>query len=62
MVPSQLIETVREFVYSEAEKYDAPSLFHLELTNEKGQWLAKNLQADKDVILLGTLLMDCKLG
>lgn len=62
MIPAGLIKAVKEFVYSEAEKYQTPSIFHLELTNEKGQWLADFLQADKDIVLLGTLLMDCKLG
>jgi hypothetical protein len=62
MITREVIKKVRDFAYSQAEKYGAPSIFHLDYANEKGQWLAGELGADKKVVLLGTLLMDCMLG
>lgn len=35
---------------------------HFVLANEKGQELAMSLKADRDVVLLGTILMDLKIG
>ncbi len=62
MVPQELIEKVKEFAYSQTKKYEAPITLYLDLANEKGQELAKLLKADKDIVLAGTLLMDCMLG
>jgi len=62
MITKQLIRKVEDFVYAEVDKYKAPSRFHIDLANEKGQWLAKKLNANRDVVYLGTLLMDCMLG
>jgi len=58
MITQKIIKKVEEFVYEQG----VPPKFHVELSNEKGQWLAKKLKANKDVVLLGTLLMDCQLG
>lgn len=62
MITNKLITTVKDFVYLEIDKYGAPSKFHVDFTNDKGQWLAGKLNANKNIVLLGTLLMDCKLG
>ncbi|NTU47159.1 hypothetical protein HGA88_06035 [Candidatus Roizmanbacteria bacterium] len=62
MITSNLIQTVQDFVYKEIEITSTPSRFQLDYTNDKGQLLAEKLQADKNIVLLGTLLMDCKLG
>lgn len=62
MIPNPLIQKAKNFAYSQIEKYGTPTLFHLELSNEKGQFLAETLKADKTVILLGTLLIDCMVG
>lgn len=60
MITQKLINQVKDFVYKDIEKYQAPSRFHVDYSIEKGQWLAKKLKANQDLVLLGTLLMDCK--
>ena len=62
MITAKLINSIRDFVYSDIDKYGTPSKFQVDYTNEKGQMLAEKLGADKGIVLLGTLLMDCKLG
>lgn len=62
MITQKLISVVEEFTYDQCKKYGVPSRFHVELSVEKGQWLAKELRADENIVLLGTLLMDCELG
>ncbi|OGM11331.1 hypothetical protein A2Z22_05085 [Candidatus Woesebacteria bacterium RBG_16_34_12] len=62
MITNKLIKKVEDFVYEESEKHGAPSEFVIKLSNEKGQFLAEKLGANKKIVLLGTLLMDCKLG
>lgn len=62
MITAQTIQTVKDFAYVQTEKYGVPSLFHLEYANEKGQWLADKLNANKNIVLLGTSLMDCMIG
>lgn len=62
MITSDLIKTLSEFSKAQAEKYKLPSLFHLDLAKDKGQELATKLNANAQIVLLGTLLMDCMLG
>lgn len=62
MITKQLIKRVENFIYSQSDKYHAPSRAHINIANEKGQWLAKKLNANKNIVYLGTLLMDCMLG
>lgn len=62
MITTQLITIVRDFVYEDIDRYGAPSKFQVDFANEKGQWLAKQLNANENIVELGTLLMDCKLG
>ena len=58
MIDTHLIKEVKNFVYS--QKY--PSRFHIDLSKQKGQQLAKGLGANGKIVLLGTLLMDCMLS
>jgi len=62
MISKEIINKITEFVYSQTREYGLPPVFQIELANEKGQELANKLGADKDIVLLGTLLMDCMLG
>lgn len=62
MIPQALIDQAREFAYSASSEYGTPILPALDLSNQKGQWLAEKLKANKEIVLLGTLLMDCMLG
>ena len=57
-----IIEKARASALAEIKKYGTPHPSHFALSNEKGQMLAKKLHADKDIALLGTMLMDLKLG
>lgn len=62
MITKSLIDDLIKFSTKQSEQYGVPSTFQLNLSKEKGQLLAHELKADKKVILLGTLLMDCMLG
>jgi hypothetical protein len=61
-ITKQMIKEVKEFAYSESEQYQLPPVYYLGLSMQKGQWLAEEFEADKGVVMLGTLLMDCQLG
>ncbi|PIZ51972.1 hypothetical protein COY27_01815 [Candidatus Woesearchaeota archaeon CG_4_10_14_0_2_um_filter_33_13] len=58
----EIILKAKEWALEETELNGTPILEHLELSNKKGQELATRLGANKDIVLLGTLLMDIKLG
>ena len=58
MITEETIQKVRDFAFSQG----APISFHLEVSNDKGQTIAEQLGADKKVVFLGTLLMDCEIG
>lgn len=58
----KLLQKAKEFALEQSKITGAPSIFNLKLSNEKGQWLAEELGADKTIVLIGTSLMDCQLG
>jgi len=58
----ETINQAKELAIAEINKYGVPKMEHFILANEKGQQLAKQLNADKDIVLLGTMLMDLKIG
>lgn len=58
----EIITKARELATSEIIKFGIPKMEHFVLANEKGQELAAALGADKDIVLLGTILMDLKIG
>ena len=62
IIPKQLIKKAEQLAYSQAKKYQSPTISHIDLSNEKGQKLAKLLKVNKDIVLVGTMLMDCMLG
>lgn len=57
-----IIEKAREYALNEIERYGTPKLELFDLSNEVGQRLAKELGANENIVLLGTILMDLKLG
>jgi hypothetical protein len=57
MITESLISSIREFA-----KIDGPLDGHQVVANDAGQLLADKLSANKDIVLLGTLLMDCVIG
>lgn len=58
----EIIQKARELALSETEKNGTPIKEHFELANSKGQEIARKLKENKDIVLLGTILMDLKLG
>jgi len=62
MISEKLIEEAKNLMYVNAKEFGAPAVFHVDLSNKKGQELARKLGADSNVVLLGTTLMDCMLG
>ena len=57
MISQKLISKIQEFA-----KIDGPMETHQLISNETGQRLADNLGANKNIVMLGTLLMDCVIG
>lgn len=57
-----LVERARSWAVSEIQQYGVPALEHLEISNAAGKKLAKIYNADENLVLIGTLLMDIKLG
>jgi len=58
----EIIIKAKELAVGEIIKFGVPKIDHFVLANEKGQELAAALGADKDIVLLGTILMDLKIG
>ncbi|PIZ52481.1 hypothetical protein COY27_00015 [Candidatus Woesearchaeota archaeon CG_4_10_14_0_2_um_filter_33_13] len=58
----EIILKAREWALEEIERNLYPKIEGFNFSNKKGQELAENLGADKDLVLLGTILMDIKLG
>ncbi|MBT4824737.1 hypothetical protein HN695_04290 [Candidatus Woesearchaeota archaeon] len=58
----ELIDKAKLFAMLEIEEHGTPALEHFELSNKMGQELAEKHEANKDLVMLGTILMDVKLG
>jgi len=58
----EIIQKAREWALAETEKYGTPPPLLLEAPIKKGKELAKQLGANKEIVELGTWLMDIKLG
>lgn len=58
----QLLKKAEKLALSEMKKFEAPSKFNFDIANKNGQKLAEIYKADKNIILLGTMLMDLKVG
>jgi hypothetical protein len=58
----EVIEKAKAWALKEIEINKTPAIVHFYLANSKGQELAEKLKADKDITMLGTILMDIKLG
>ena len=57
-----IVSAAEKYALREIELYGTPKTEHFNLSNKVGQKLAKRLKADKDIVMLGTILMDLKLG
>jgi len=59
---STAINAAQTAALAEIKKYDAPNPIQFEIANAQGQKLAEQLKIDKHVVMLGTTLMDFKIG
>lgn len=62
MIDERIIEKARKWAVGEIERHQHPSRLNFDTANKIGQELAEKLGADKNMVLLGTILMDIKLG
>ncbi len=62
MITEQLINDAKKYALKEIELYGTPVIEHFEISNLQGQLISKKLKADQKIVLLGTILMDLKLG
>jgi len=58
----QIIEIARKAALEDINKYGSPPLTLFEISNQAGQKIAALLKANSQLVMLGTLLMDFKLG
>lgn len=58
----EIIQKAKKLALEEIEKTGYPSVFNFDTSNEKGQEIAIKMGADKEIVILGTILMDLKLG
>jgi len=58
----EIIKKAREYALDEIDKFGTPKIEHFELSFEKGLLLAEKFEGNKDIVALGTILMDLKLG
>lgn len=57
-----LFENINEIALQEIEKFGGPSLSHYNLSMQKGEEIAKKLNANVEIVKIGIALMDIKLG
>jgi HD superfamily phosphodiesterase len=62
MEMEKIIKTAYALAAGEITKYGTPKLEHFEISFKKGGELAEQLKANADIVALGTILMDLKLG
>ena len=57
-----MFEEINRLALEQIDKWGGPSLNHYNLSMQKGQELAKKLNANVDIVKKGIALMDIKLG
>lgn len=62
MISDKLVSDSINYARAEIEKYGLPSMFHLNLSLEKAREIAEKMGADAQLAVVGTALMDIKLG
>jgi len=58
----KIIDIAQKSALEEIQKFDSPNITQFEIANEMGQKIANNLKADTQIVILGTILMDYKIG
>lgn len=62
IIMEEIINKAREYALLEISRHGSPKLEHFELSYEKWQNLAKIFNADPQIVALGCILMDLKIG
>jgi len=62
MITDAVVRAARELAYSETDRFGLPTRLHLDLSLEKAEEIAIALGADVQVAIIGTCMMDVKLG
>lgn len=62
MITDKLIQEAKEVAHAHDKDMGKHFAYLTDYSVEKGQEFAEKLNADKKIVLLGTLLMDCMLG
>lgn len=62
MIKNNYIKQIRQAAVAETDQYGAPSIVHLDLAENKGLEIARQLGARTDLVQLGVYCMDIKLG
>lgn len=62
MISQKFINQISKLAQIEIDRYHAPSHIHYSMTIAKGKELAQLLDRREDLVTLGTILMDIKLG
>lgn len=57
-----VVREARDYALVEIGKYGLPGKIHFEITEKKGKELAKQLNANEEVVQLGVYFMDLRLG
>lgn len=58
----EILRRVDKLALREAKKYGSPLKIHYDIANGRGQQIAKKMKVDKDMVAIGTRLMDLKIG
>jgi hypothetical protein len=58
----RMAEDAIQYARKEIEQYGLPSMFHFDLSLQKGHWLAEMFGADVNIVNAGIAFMDLKLG
>jgi len=62
MITQKIIKATTKFASSQMIEYPMLSKFHFDLANNIGQQIALKVNANKKIVLMGTMLMDVEIG
>ena len=62
MIPEKLIEAAKKQAYSDSDTYGTPTRFNIDLSVQVAQRLVFELNANKNIVVVGSYLADCMLG
>lgn len=62
MIKEDLIQDAQLLASEATARYNLPPQIHIDIARDAGQKLASVHNANREIVLIGTLLMDCGLG